>query len=89
MIYETTYRELLLTAKWKKKRKEILHRDKGCCRNCGSDRHLQVHHRQYNVDAKSGLRIVPWDYPNRLLITLCDECHTAGHHLYFIPSIKQ
>lgn len=88
MIYETTYRKLLLTAEWDKKRTHILQRDGHSCRNCGSGKHLQVHHRQYCVDTKTGLRIVPWDYPDRLLITLCKECHKTGHQLFTVPLIK-
>lgn len=88
MTKDITYIEMLLTERWRQKREEILKRDNHTCCNCGTVRNLQVHHRQYHIDSKTGLKREPWDYANRYLITLCEECHEAGHQQYTIPSFK-
>jgi len=63
------YIEKLKNPKWQKKRLEILNRDNFKCRNCESDEKcLQIHHLIYN-DCE------PWEYENRNLITLCEDCH--------------
>ncbi len=76
------YEELLLHPDWKNKRKAILFRDNQKCRNCGSTKHLQVHHRLYVVLKNTKKFVAPWDYKNEHLITLCDGCHKAGHDKY-------
>ena len=44
------------------------------CKNCCSvDKTLVVHHKKY---IKGRL---PWEYPNNLLITYCENCHTIKH----------
>lgn len=66
----STYSELLKDPKWQLKKSEILIRDNGVCRFCGSsDRILHVHHIQYIQNRK------PWEYESKYLITLCDLCH--------------
>lgn len=67
------YKDQLLTTEWKNKRLQILQRDNFCCQNCGSEKHLQVHHKKYNK-AK-----MAWQYPNTNLITLCENCHNQIH----------
>jgi 5-methylcytosine-specific restriction endonuclease McrA len=65
-----TYAEKLRDPRWQKKRLEILARDGWTCRVChDTESTLHVHHIQYlqNHD--------PWDYPNDLLLTLCNLCH--------------
>ena len=48
-----------------------MQRDGFRCIFCGSDsKNLQVHHIVYK-------RRDPWDYPDYLYQTLCDECHEA------------
>ena len=65
-----SYTELLRDPRWQKKRLEIMSRDNFKCCNCGTDKvNLQVHHLDY-YDYKR-----PWDYPENLLITLCEKCH--------------
>ena len=88
MVHEISYVEMLLTERWRNKRELILERDKHQCRNCGSTNQLQVHHRQYHIDTKTGFKREPWDYNDKYLITLCDQCHEAGHKQYKIPSFK-
>ena len=71
-----TYKQLLQTYEWKIKRFEILKRDDFKCSECEHSpnrKYLRVHHSEYI----SGL--LPWNHPNKLLITLCDECHSKEH----------
>jgi len=82
-----TYDELLTTPQWETKRQLILIRDGYRCRNCGYDKGLQVHHRQYHIN-KYGEKVKPWNYANRYLITLCNECHKTGHGQYKVPVYK-
>lgn len=81
------YGELLSMPQWEIKRKLILIRDGYRCRNCGGEKRLQVHHRQYHVN-KFGEKVKPWNYANHYLVTLCDECHKNGHELYKVPVFK-
>lgn len=85
MNKDITYIEMLLTERWRQKRVEILDRDNHKCRNCGGDQNLEVHHRQYHRDSKTGLKREPWDYDNKYLIVICHNCHEAGHKQYKIP----
>lgn len=70
-----TYSDLLKDIRWLEKRKKILERDDYHCVSCinkdGGDlgKHLEVHHLFY----KKGL--LPWEYDDEDLITLCDNCH--------------
>lgn len=82
-----SYGALLLHPKWKAKRKEILHRDMYRCVHCHRDKNLQVHHRQYHFMASGQQFRLPWDYPDYLLITLCESCHNKGHNKYKVPTI--
>ena len=64
------YAQKLRDPRWQKKRLEILKRDEWTCQKCfDSGSTLAVHHRDYLLNTD------PWDYPNDLLITLCEECH--------------
>lgn len=83
-----SYGALLLHPKWKAKRQEILVRDIHRCVHCSNDQDLQVHHRQYHfIIAQQKFRL-PWEYPNSLLITLCQSCHNKGHNKYKVPTIN-
>ena len=88
MQKDVTYIEMLLTERWRRKREEILDRDNRKCRNCSCSQNLEVHHRQYHIDTKSGMKREPWDYDSHYLITLCNECHEAGHKQHNIPVFK-
>lgn len=79
---------MLLTERWKQKREQILERDNRQCRNCGFANNLQVHHRQYHINSKTGFKREPWDYDNKYLVTLCNSCHEAGHQQYQVPNFK-
>jgi 5-methylcytosine-specific restriction endonuclease McrA len=79
------YGELLKRPEWSSKREIILKRDRGRCRNCGSQHNLQVHHRQYHTFSKTGSYRRPWDYKDKYLVTLCMDCHQAGHKSFKVP----
>jgi len=67
-----TYQEQLQDERWRKRRYEILCRDKHACIMCGyvGDR-VNVHHLKYTGMA--------WEAPDKDLITLCWECHRKHH----------
>ena len=65
-----TYSEKLKDPRWQKKRLKILNRDKFTCKLCGdTETTLHVHHKEY-ISGND-----PWDYPNKLLVTICGHCH--------------
>lgn len=65
-----TYSEKLKSPLWQKRRFDILNRDNFTCQICNStDKTLHIHHRHY-INGRD-----PWDYPNELLVTLCETCH--------------
>ena len=67
---QIAYREKLKNPLWQKKRLFLLARDSWKCQMCGCENEmLSVHHRHYLVGRD------PWDYPDELLVTLCDTCH--------------
>ena len=85
----TTYSEKLKDPRWQKKRLEILNRDNWICQWCeAKDEQLHVHHRLYLK------KRYPWDYPDRLLLTVCATCHAehgAGEEaaLPFVDAILE
>lgn len=80
------YGELLFDIRWKTRRKQIIARDGERCVNCGSNKNLQVHHRQYHFIRLLNTFKKPWEYNDNLLITLCEKCHSKGHNKYKIPT---
>jgi len=81
-----TYHNLLLHNQWIEKRAEIITRDGYKCRVCKSQNSLQVHHRQYHINNKTGIKVKPWQYDNKYLITLCKYCHELGHKHFTIQT---
>lgn len=79
-----SYSALLFDKRWKAKREKIMSRDGYKCVICGSKENLTVHHTQYHVN-KDGLKFAPWDYDDKYIITLCNDCHTRGHAKYRVP----
>lgn len=70
-----TYPQKLRDPRWQRKRLEILQRDQWRCLICGSSRKpLQVHHAVYR-------KREPWDYPDYVYQTLCDDCHAIRQEL--------
>lgn len=53
---------------WKRVKKQRLEYDGYKCRNCGSTKNLQVHHKDYNCF--QGMEDIKMN-----LITLCNDCH--------------
>jgi 5-methylcytosine-specific restriction endonuclease McrA len=76
---KVTYLEKLKDPRWQKKRLEIMQRDEFMCRKCfdkGST--FNVHHKYYIYNND------PWDYPDELLITLCEKCHDEEEESKYI-----
>lgn len=77
MMNKEIYYRLLKDDRWLDKREEILQRDDYKCFSCNHKaddlpplgNQLHVHHLIYKKDLN------PWEYDNKDLITLCDECH--------------
>lgn len=82
------YSELLKREEWRVKRRKILERDGYTCLICGSSNDLAVHHRQYHFDVSKNQFVLPWNYKNRNLITLCKYCHEAGHKKFKVPTFN-
>jgi hypothetical protein len=52
-----------------------MERDNFSCQNClANDKTLNVHHKIYHKGRK------PWEYEDRELVTLCEECHEKETH---------
>ncbi len=67
-----TYAEQLKDVRWQQKKSAILTRDNFLCQYCKEpNKTVHVHH----VDYISGT--MAWEYPNDMLVTLCEDCHTA------------
>lgn len=73
------YYDLLQHPKWKEKRLKILQRDNFQCVVCGYGKKLQIHHKRYKTDPKTGQRLSPWEYDDDDLVTLCDLHHKRIH----------
>ena len=70
-----TYSQKLRDPRWQRKRLEILSRDNWACKFCSStNKNLQVHHVVYK-------RNEPWEYPDYLYQTLCEDCHAMRQEL--------
>lgn len=70
-----SYTEKLKDPRWQKKRLGVMQRDGFACRDCGSEnKTLNVHHCAY-------VGLDPWDAPESVMLTLCQECHKARQSL--------
>ena len=75
------YKSLLKDPRWISRRNEILTRDKNTCQLCGcNDKYLHVHHRYYTEG------LLPWEYGDECLVTLCEDCHAFVHYADNNPS---
>ncbi|MFT3822852.1 MAG: hypothetical protein QM731_02985 [Chitinophagaceae bacterium] len=83
-----TYASALFRPEWKLKREQILQRDMHSCVICKKNDDLQVHHRQYHFVVQNNKFRLPWEYPDHLLITLCESCHRRGHNKFKVPTIN-
>lgn len=68
------YEENLKHSRWIEKSKAIKLRDNFRCTQCRSNKRLQVHHKVYVSGRK------PWEYNDRYLVTLCNDCHERVHY---------
>ena len=82
-----SYGALLFDRRWKEKRSLILIRDNNKCVICGFGEDLQIHHRQYHYETTLNKFRPPWEYSDRILITLCNSCHQRGHSKFKVPII--
>ena len=70
-----TYSEKLRDPRWQKKRLTIFDRDGWQCLFCNSkEKNLQVHHVIYK-------KLNPWEYPDYLYQTVCEDCHIERQEL--------
>lgn len=70
----SSYSDKLKDVRWQKKRLQIMAKQEWTCQNCGDTQSpLHVHHTEY----KAGLE--PWEYPEEMLICLCESCHESTH----------
>lgn len=68
------YKEQAADERWRKRSREIMQRDNFTCQLCGKKHvRLNVHHIKYlkGIDY--------WDYPDELLMTVCEVCHAKIH----------
>lgn len=80
------YNVYLNRPEWKKIRDKIIERDNNKCVVCSSTKELQVHHKQYHFSNTARDFVKPWQYPERLLITICNNCHNIGHKKFKVPT---
>ena len=66
------YRAYLASPEWAAKRKHTLETQGRYCRGCGTQRHLQVHHRSYDNLGRE---------QEGDLVVLCTICHQGVHAL--------
>lgn len=86
MTEKVHYAEKLFDPRWINKKKQILLRDKHRCVICGkSEGKLHVHHKQYHYIKRLNVHVDPWNYDEKLLITLCESCHNRGHYRFKVP----
>lgn len=70
----STYSQLLKDPRWQKKRLEIMNRDDWSCQECcDTSEMLVVHHKYYDK------KLMPWEYPEKCYMTLCNSCHEQYH----------
>jgi hypothetical protein len=68
-----SWSELCQSEEWYQRKKEIWQLYNNQCAKCQSKDFLEVHHKYYMKDANG--RLLPWEYPDEALVTLCRSCH--------------
>lgn len=72
---DMSYSAKLRDPRWQRKRLQIFERDNFTCCSCHkSDKTLTIHHAVYR-------KVDPWDYPDYLYQTLCEDCHRIRQEL--------
>jgi len=83
---KVNYGEKLFDPRWLERKRQILLRDNHKCVICGkSQGKLCVHHKQYHYIKRLEIHAAPWNYSDKLLVTLCESCHNRGHHNFEVP----
>lgn len=78
------YKEQIKDPRWQKRRLEIFQKDEFTCKLCGnSQKTLHVHHIEYLSNHKI------WEYDDKHLITLCEDCHSYVHELKALNIISK
>ena len=72
--YRAAKREYMKSYKYQRKRKARLKMDNYECQQCGSQIHLNCHHKSYHRLGKEDIK--------EDLIIVCQECHNAIHQKY-------
>lgn len=68
------YKEQQKDQRWAARSREIMERDNFTCQLCGKKHvKLNVHHIKYNRNLNY------WEYPDELLLTVCEVCHAKIH----------
>src|SRR5574343_587120 len=76
MTQENSYSIKLRDPRWQKLRLFVLERDNWTCQKClAKNKTLTVHHLYYIPNRD------PWDYPEDILITLCETCNQYEYEL--------
>lgn len=71
------YKEQQKDPRWAARSREIMERDNFTCQLCGKKHvKLNVHHIKYNKNLNY------WEYPDELLLTVCEVCHAKIHGKY-------
>lgn len=73
-----SYSDQLQDRRWQRRRLERMSAEKWTCQRCGCIRNeiaLHVHHLEY-LNGRA-----PWDYPDDLLLVVCNPCHKEIHGL--------
>lgn len=74
-----SYYEMLKDPRWQRKRLEIMQRADFKCEDCKTaEKTLNIHHSYY----EKGL--APWEYPDKSLHCLCEDCHEIAQDLIVI-----
>lgn len=78
------YKEQMNDPRWVERSREIMKRDNFTCQLCGkSHTKLNVHHIRY-IKGKDY-----WDYPDELLMTVCETCHQKIHGKYDYMAVNK
>lgn len=83
------YSDQLKSEQWEHLRKVILERDKFTCQQCNWVVpkfllfNLHIHHKCYQKGK------LAWEYPHKVLITLCLFCHKKVHQTETIPIFNE
>jgi len=71
---DLTYKQQINHPKWQRRRLEVMERDGFQCQVCfDRNKKQNVHHKYYIYNK------LIWEYPDELLLTVCEDCHKKIH----------